>query len=70
MRNATRAARSSLADLENKYNRAIERSAILESELEGKSVLIVQVQRLKDELEGEFAIFDILLLIRLDENSA
>jgi DNA repair exonuclease SbcCD ATPase subunit len=46
-----RAARSSLADLEIKYNRAIERSAILESELEGKTQLIVQVQRLKDELE-------------------
>ncbi|CAJ0745137.1 18965_t:CDS:2, partial [Entrophospora sp. SA101] len=34
----------------NKYNKAIERNAILENELEGKNILIVQVQRLKDEL--------------------
>jgi len=45
-----RAAKSSLQDLENKYNKAIERNAILENELEGKNQLIVQVQRLKDEL--------------------
>ncbi|CAG8576973.1 16123_t:CDS:2, partial [Racocetra fulgida] len=45
-----RAAKSSLLDLENKYNKAIERNAILENELEGKNQLIVQVQRLKDEL--------------------
>ncbi|CAG8688301.1 4720_t:CDS:2, partial [Dentiscutata erythropus] len=45
-----RAAKSSLQDLENKYNKAIERNAILENELEGKNLLIVQVQRLKDEL--------------------
>ncbi|CAG8781675.1 14449_t:CDS:2, partial [Acaulospora morrowiae] len=45
-----RAAKSSLQDLENKYNKAIERNAILENELEGKTQLIVQVQRLKDEL--------------------
>ncbi|CAH1766434.1 11501_t:CDS:2 [Entrophospora sp. SA101] len=45
-----RAAKSSLQDLENKYNKAIERNAILENELEGKNILIVQVQRLKDEL--------------------
>ncbi|RIB30816.1 NUDE protein, partial [Gigaspora rosea] len=44
------AAKSSLQDLENKYNKAIERNAILENELEGKNQLIVQVQRLKDEL--------------------
>uniref|UniRef100_A0A1D1YD85 Nuclear distribution protein nudE-like 1-B n=1 Tax=Anthurium amnicola TaxID=1678845 RepID=A0A1D1YD85_9ARAE len=46
-----RAAKSSLIDLENKYNKAIERNVILENELEGKSALIVQVQRLKDELK-------------------
>ncbi|CAJ0825528.1 6198_t:CDS:2 [Entrophospora sp. SA101] len=45
-----RAAKCSLQDLENKYNKAIERNAILENELEGKNILIVQVQRLKDEL--------------------
>jgi len=46
-----RAAQSSLMDLENKYNKAIERNVILENELEGKNHLIVQVQRLKDELK-------------------
>lgn len=38
-------------DLESKYNKAIERNVILENELEGKNQLIVQVQRLKDELK-------------------
>jgi len=46
-----RAAKSSLMDLENKYNKAIERNVILENELEGKNSLIEQVQRLKDELK-------------------
>jgi len=46
-----RAAKCSLLDLENKYNKAIERNVILENELEGKNHLIVQVQRLKDELK-------------------
>jgi len=46
-----RAAKCSLMDLENKYNKAIERNVILENELEGKNHLIVQVQRLKDELK-------------------
>lgn len=41
-------------DLENKYNKAIERNVILENELEGKNSLIEQVQRLKDELKGGF----------------
>jgi hypothetical protein len=41
-------------DLENKYNKAIERNVILENELEGKNSLIEQVQRLKDELKGWF----------------
>ncbi|KAF0553309.1 ER to Golgi transport-related protein [Gigaspora margarita] len=47
-----RAAKSSLQDLENKYNKAIERNAILENEIEEKNQLIVQVQILKDELRG------------------
>ncbi|CAG8599321.1 1735_t:CDS:2 [Diversispora eburnea] len=46
-----RAAISSLQDLENKYNKVIERNAILENELEARNNLIVQVQRLKDELQ-------------------
>lgn len=45
-----RATKSSLQDLESKYNKAIERNVLLENELEGKNQLIVQVQRLKDEL--------------------
>jgi len=47
-----RAAKSSLLDLENKYNKAIERNVILENELEEKNRLIVEVQRLKDELNN------------------
>ncbi|CAG8655158.1 41125_t:CDS:2, partial [Gigaspora margarita] len=45
-----KAAKSSLQDLENKYNKAIKQNAILENKIEGKSQLIIQVQRLKDEL--------------------
>ncbi|KAG0235352.1 hypothetical protein BGW41_000846 [Actinomortierella wolfii] len=45
-----RAARWSLQELETKYGRAIERQAMLENELEAKSKLEVEVQRLKDEL--------------------
>ncbi|CAG8559285.1 1242_t:CDS:2 [Paraglomus brasilianum] len=45
-----RASRTTLQDLELKYNKAIERGALLEEELEGKAQLIVQVQRLKDDL--------------------
>ncbi|CAG8559935.1 2117_t:CDS:2 [Paraglomus occultum] len=44
------ASRTTLQDLESKYNKAIERGALLEEELEGKAQLIVQVQRLKDDL--------------------
>ncbi|GBB83578.1 hypothetical protein RclHR1_10280003 [Rhizophagus clarus] len=46
-----RAAKSSLLDLESKYNKAIERNVILENEVEEKNSLIEQVQRLKDELK-------------------
>ncbi|KAF9977137.1 NADH:ubiquinone oxidoreductase [Actinomortierella ambigua] len=45
-----RAARWSLQELETKYGRAIERQAMLENELEAKSKLDIEVQRLKDEL--------------------
>ncbi|KAG9287383.1 hypothetical protein G9A89_023755 [Geosiphon pyriformis] len=45
-----RATKSSLQDLESKFSKAIEKNVLLENELEGKNQLIVQVQRLKDEL--------------------
>lgn len=48
-----RAATSSLTDLEMKLNKAIERNAILESEITAKDHLTEQAQRLKDELNGK-----------------
>ncbi|KAG2172366.1 hypothetical protein INT43_004908 [Umbelopsis isabellina] len=48
-----RAAQSSLADIEMKYNKAIERNAILEQEITTKDQLAEQVQRLKDDLNGK-----------------
>lgn len=44
---------SSLADMESRYNKAIERTALLEEELVDKSKLEEENQRLKDELRGE-----------------
>ena len=41
---------SSLADMEARYHKAMERTALLETELEGKSRLEMENQRLKDEL--------------------
>lgn len=48
-----RAAKSSLLDLEMKYNKAIERNVILENEMSAKDQLAEEVQRLKDELRGK-----------------
>ncbi|ORX58898.1 hypothetical protein DM01DRAFT_1301634 [Hesseltinella vesiculosa] len=45
-----RAATSSLADLEVKLNKAIERNVILENEIATKDNLMEQTQRLRDEL--------------------
>ncbi|KAG0252760.1 NADH:ubiquinone oxidoreductase [Mortierella polycephala] len=45
-----RAASWSLKELENKYNAAVERTAILEGEVATKAALSEDVQRLKDEL--------------------
>ncbi|KAF9576636.1 NADH:ubiquinone oxidoreductase [Mortierella alpina] len=45
-----RAAQWSLQELERKYNVALERQAILESEVAAKAALAEEVQRLKDEL--------------------
>lgn len=43
---------STLQDLENRYSRSIERTALLEEELVAKARLEEEVQRLKDELRG------------------
>lgn len=49
----SRAATSSLTDLEMKLNKAIERNAILENEIIAKDNLTEQAQRLRDELNGK-----------------
>ncbi|KAJ1968418.1 NADH:ubiquinone oxidoreductase [Dimargaris xerosporica] len=46
-----RAARSSLRDMESRYSRALERTVALEAEVEEKNQLLIEVQRLKDELK-------------------
>lgn len=46
---------SSLADMELRYNKSLERTALLEEELVEKSKLEEENQRLKDELRGEWA---------------
>lgn len=43
---------SSLQDLETRYNKSLERIALLEEELVAKAQLEEEVQRLKDELRG------------------
>ncbi|WFC95591.1 NADH:ubiquinone oxidoreductase [Malassezia brasiliensis] len=50
LENAERMINSSLADMERQYNSAMERTALLESELEDKTRLEEENQRLKDEL--------------------
>lgn len=45
---------SSLQSLETRYNKALERIALLEEELVAKAQLEEEVQRLKDEVRGEF----------------
>lgn len=47
-----RATSSSLADLEARYNKSLERIALLEEELVGKARLEEEVQRARDELRG------------------
>lgn len=47
---------SSLLDLESKYNRAIEEKTMLEQEVVQREELEIEVQRLKDELRGEFTL--------------
>ena len=43
----------SLADMETRYNKAVERTALLEEELLAKDQLEEENQRLKDEVRGE-----------------
>ncbi|PWN90791.1 hypothetical protein FA10DRAFT_267229 [Acaromyces ingoldii] len=50
LENAERMIASSLQDMEQRYNKAIERTALLEEELVEKSKLEEENQRLKDEL--------------------
>lgn len=50
LENAERMINSSLKDMEARYNQAIERTSLLETELEDKSRLETENQRLKDEL--------------------
>ncbi|CCG82866.1 Nuclear distribution protein nudE homolog 1 [Taphrina deformans PYCC 5710] len=50
---------TSYQDLENKYHAALEKNAVLESELEGAETSSVECQRLKDEvrdLEAELTV--------------
>lgn len=44
---------SSLADMQSRYDRAVEKTALLEDELVEKSKLEEENQRLKDEVRGE-----------------
>lgn len=48
-----RANLSSLMDMELKYNREVEKNALLEQEVQLKNDLEIEVQRLKDELRGK-----------------
>ncbi|GAA5861558.1 hypothetical protein JCM8547_008072 [Rhodosporidiobolus lusitaniae] len=50
MEKSGRETSSSLADVENRYNKSLERIALLEEELVTKAQLDEEVQRLKDEL--------------------
>jgi nuclear distribution protein NudE len=47
-----RAVASTLAELENKYSKALEEKILLEHELMDKANLEETLQRLKDELRG------------------
>lgn len=48
-----RAISSTLEDVESRYNKAVERTALLEEELVDKARLEEELQRVKDELRGE-----------------
>jgi chromosome segregation ATPase len=50
-----RAVASTLAELENKYSRALEEKILLEHELMDKANLEEALQRLKDELRGQLS---------------
>lgn len=52
-----RAVTSSLADVEAKYSKALEEKILLEHELLDKANVEEELQRLKDELRGEFGAY-------------
>ena len=47
---------SSLAEMESRYNKALERTVMLEEELVAKARLEDDNQRLRDELQGELCV--------------
>lgn len=47
-----RAISSTLGDMENRYNKQVERTALLEQELVDKARLEEELQRVRDELRG------------------
>ena len=61
-----RAVSSSLADMENKYSRALEEKILLEHELLEKANLEEETQRLKDELRGKTNIIQLKTLLEFD----
>lgn len=54
---SNRNALASVEDIEDRLNQVLEKNALLEVELYEKEELNVRVQRLKDEVRGEVAIF-------------
>lgn len=48
-----RAISSTLEDMENRYNKSVERTALLEQELVDKARIEEELQRTKDELRGQ-----------------
>lgn len=50
---AERMIRSSLADIETRYNQQMERTVLMEQELIEKNQLTEDNQRLRDEIRGE-----------------
>ena len=58
-----RAISSSLADVEQKYARALEEKILLEHELLDKANVEEECQRMKDELRGGSALLTLLLVV-------
>ena len=58
-----RAISSSLADVEQKYARALEEKILLEHELLDKANVEEECQRMKDELRGGSSLLTLLLVV-------